>query len=481
MKEEELEGSSLTNLEVLRAEKAVLASYIFNYLEVINLSEIESIPPSLFQNNISKTIFETLLKLEVTDGKYDPILIYDSLKKDTNLSKSFLDNCSKYLENLPRGAHYYNFRKYLDILRNNWMKNELNKLSREILQTNWNLDNMNDLVDKWDKNFAAIIKVDRNLNFLKANEVVDKYNKLVENSQKEDETSYLRTGYSALDIKLKGFKPGQLWVIASRPGIGKTTFALNLIGNNLHKVTPPFSQQDRPPAIGLFSLEMINEIIIEKLIAIESKTSLSFLQRILEGKTMQAQDLSLVEASKKRISQSNLLFCDDANITLGKIIATVKLWSRKYELKLVVIDYLQLINLPLEKELNNLSINQKISLISRQLKILSIELKICILALSQLNRKLEERKGADKVPVLSDLRDSGSIEQDADIVMFLYPAVGPSADAANEEFVENALEEKDQLESDILLKIGKNRYGHPGTVRFKHKREEGRFTLAPSK
>ncbi|RAO95262.1 DNA helicase [Mycoplasma wenyonii] len=469
---------SLTELDIAWVERAVLSSYIYNYADVINLSEIEAVAPEFFQNAIPRQIFQTLLTLEVKNGSFDPILIYESLKSNNQFNQSFLESCSDYLTNLPRRANFFNFRKYLEILRNNWVKKELNNLSQEILQTRCNSDIINDLIARWEKSFLEITLKDRKLNYLSSKEVVKSYDYLVESSQTQESDRYLTSGYSLLDFKIKGFKPGQFVVIASRPGVGKTTFALNLINNNLHKISPPF-KAEKENAIGIFSLEMINEIIIEKLIAIDSKTELYTLQRLTEGKKVQDLYLGIIENSKKRLSEANLLFCDDANITLGKIIATIKLWARKYSLKLVIIDYLQLINLPLDKELNNLNPTQKISLISRQLKILAMELNICILSLSQLNRKLEERRGSDRIPVLSDLRDSGSIEQDADIVIFLFPSLGKKMKEVVEleDEIEMVGDEELNYSTEISLKIGKNRYGPTGIIRFLLDKEIGKFSV----
>ncbi|KMZ96232.1 hypothetical protein PVNG_02370 [Plasmodium vivax North Korean] len=267
MQEEDSRFSYPGSVEILRAEKAILSSYIYNYPEVINFSEIELVPSMFFQNDTSRAIFETLLKLDVKNGKFDPILIYESLKDNKNFSQSFLDKCARYLEELPRGA--------------------------------------------------------QTLNFLKSREVIKSFDNLIEEGQKGSHDYFLRSGYNILDSKIKGFKPGQFVVIASRPGIGKTTFAMNLICNNLDKVSPPFSTE-KESAIGIFSLEMINEIIIEKLIAIDSKTELFILERMMEGKKIHDQHLDVFEVSKKKISEANLLFCDDVNITLGKIIGTIK-------------------------------------------------------------------------------------------------------------------------------------------------------------
>ncbi|AGX88813.1 replicative DNA helicase [Mycoplasma parvum] len=463
----------LSGIEIEKAEKAILSSYIYNYLEVINFSELENIPLDFFEKEESRAIFKVLLDMEVQSRGYDPILIYETLKKHNNQDIELLNKCSTYLETLPREAQYINFRKYLSILRNNWVKKELNNLSQEIQKTELNQNNIDKAVQDWHDLFINITTKNSKLNYLLSSEVLQSYEELIKRNQNDKNSSYLRTGFPTLDSKIKGFKPGQFVVIASRPGVGKTTFAINLIENNLSRIL--FSKEsDKNCAIGIFSLEMTNEALMEKLISLDSKTEFSILSRIMEGKSISTQDLEVINSTKQKLSKTNLLFCDDVNITLNKIIATIKFWSRKYELKLVVIDYLQLINLPLDKELNNISTHQRISIISRQLKILSIELDICILSLSQLNRKLEERKGNEKIPMLSDLRDSGSIEQDADIVIFLYPAIKQVNE--EEDFEEDSNERNNSLEQ-IVLKIGKNRHGPVGSIRFKLEKTLGRFSL----
>ncbi|ADX97571.1 replicative DNA helicase [Mycoplasma suis] len=476
------------SFEVEKAEKAVLSSYIYHYLEIINFAELESVPLEFFVREEARAIFKVLLEMEVQSKGYDPILIYETLKRQNNID--FLNRCSRYLEELPRESQYINFKKYLSILQTNWIKKQLSGLTIEIQNTSLSHNNIDEFLQKWHESFIDITTKNSKLNYLISSEVIKCYEELVRRNQNNKNITFLRTGFPVLDAKIRGLKPGQFIVIASRPGVGKTTFALNLIENNLSRVLID-KEQKLNPAIGVFSLEMTNESIMEKLIALRSKMELFKLHRIMEDKSIHNEDWATYTAAKEDIGKTNLLFCDDTNITINKIISTIKFWNRKYDLKVVIIDYLQLINLPLEKELNsNITTHQKISLISRQLKILSIELDVCILSLSQLNRKLEERKGMERVPVLSDLRDSGSIEQDADIVMFLYPFIQREEkfnrrdDDEDDEFGFGEIEEysapeiRSRSEQTVVLKIGKNRHGPIGSINFKFEKEFGKFSIS---
>lgn len=285
------------------------------------------------------------------------------------------------------------------------------------------------------------------------------WDKLLSDSVSFGNTNFLKTRYEDVDRKIKALGPGQLIVIASRPGIGKTTFALNLICNNLDYV-----DKKRNPeawAIGVFSLEMTTTSLLGKMLAITSSCPLSTIQKLMDGEAIESWELDLINRSKERMTNLNVLFCDDSNISFGKIASNLKSWVNEYKLKLVIIDYLQLINCLSDGRLNdNMQQYQKIGMISRNLKVLAMELKICILSLAQLNRKVEERRGPEKSPILSDLRESGSIEQDADVVMFLYEA--PKSE--DEDADVDASDGKKQMAT--MLKIAKNRNGPVGTIEF---------------
>lgn len=270
----------------------------------------------------------------------------------------------------------------------------------------------------------------------------------------------MKTGFQAVDGKIKYLSGGQLIILASRPGIGKTTFAINVIHKNFVNIkkSPDGNKQK---SIGIFSLEMTTNSLVSKLLAIDSNVELSQLQKLSDGEAIAPIDKKLISASKEKLKDLNLLFCDEANLTVGKMSSIIRTWAKIYDLKLVIVDYLQLVNIPESKKYENPNQYQKIGLISRTLKILAMELNICIFALAQLNRKSEERRGFDKSPILSDLRESGSIEQDADVVMFLYEekeSINQQDDADEE------LEVKDSFVT--MLKIAKNRHGPIGKIKF---------------
>lgn len=458
-----LTHKSYDKKELQTAELSVISSIVYHYENVVELATIEEIPVKIFQTPEAKLIFKTLLNVEIQREKFDALLIQNELKNLCS-DEETLQKCEKYFEKLTKNIQYYNFEKHLQILQENAVKKELDNLSQEIIGTSLSSKNFDDVIQKWEKDFLDATLQNKSINFITAEAAVKEYDNLSLNPEKEK--GYLKTGFSNLDQKIKGLKKGQLIVVASRPGVGKTTFALNIINNNLANLKKNNDNKSQSTTVGVFSLEMNNVSLIEKLVAINSKIKLKTLQNLMENKGADKCDIEISKASKNKISDANILFCDHSNITLGKIIATIKLWTRQYDLKFVIIDYLQLINLPNEKETSNFNQYQKIGMISRQLKVLSLQLDICIVTLAQLNRKSEDRKSIDKSPILSDLRESGSIEQDADVVMFLYPEVRM-----------NQTEVDDPNLSSITLKIGKNRHGPTGSVYFQFKKDIGSFAI----
>lgn len=448
------------NRDVLEAEKGIIASIFYYFSEVSDLVNIDSIPVDIFVTLPTKRIFNTLKSTTPTGGNYDPIIVYDNLKNSC-LNEKELNDCSNYLANLPRDIHYFSISKYLNLLHENKVKKELDALAKRIISTNLNSDNFSDKVENWRFNFEKIIGQSSSTNYSDSKQAIENFQNLAAEASKSTKTSFLKTCYRDLDKKIKALCAGQLVVIASRPGVGKTTFGINLICNNLANIE--LGGGTKEPAIGIFSLEMTTPSLLEKLIAIDASLELNTVQKILEGSSINDVDRELIELSQTKIAKCNLLFCDEANITIGKIVSTIKTWAKLHDLKFVIIDYLQLINVPDDRSNSNMNQYQKIGVISRSLKILSMELNICIVALAQLNRKSEERKGAEKIPILSDLRESGSIEQDADIVMFLYE--------------EKVSEESDEMPNTIL-KIAKNRHGPVGNVEFKFDKTRGLYKLA---
>ncbi|GCE63219.1 replicative DNA helicase [Candidatus Mycoplasma haematohominis] len=457
--------------EVEESEKAVLSSVLYHFPEVESLVNIDSVNYDQFCSKAAKRILQAIKSTELVDGKYDFVSVLGSLKKIC-VNEGELEKCVDYLNNLSEDIHYFSVNKYLKVLQSNKIKRDLNQLASEISRKRLSVDNYLDVLEDWKNKFDEIITNSPNTNYIDADHAVKSFEELVSNSGKLGSSNFLKTQYYDVDKKIKALSGGQLIIIASRPGVGKTTFALNLIYNNFEYIN---KNSKEGKTIGVFSLEMTYSSLIAKLIAIDAKVELNQVQKLIDGTPITVVESRLIEKSKAKISNLNLLFCDESNITIGKIIATIKQWVKSYNLKLVIIDYLQLINVSDEKKNDFVNQYQKIGMISRSLKILSMEMNICIIALAQLNRKAEERRGAEKSPILSDLRESGSIEQDADVVMFLYEEKKEMEEESQQETEES--DKSDSYQHLTMLKIAKNRHGPIGKIEFKFNKSLGVYKL----
>ena len=214
----------------------------------------------------------------------------------------------------------------------------------------------------------------------------------------------VNTGFQKLNEITQGFQKDQLIILAARPAMGKSAFALNLATNiaSLNK--------NGKASVAIFSLEMSSEMLVERVLACESKVELGSIRKGKIGK----ENWNRFNAACSKLSFLNMYFDDSADLTISKIRSKCRKLQENIGLDFVVIDYLQLI-----EEAGSSQI-EKITKITRSLKLMARDLHVPVLALSQLSRKVEERKDGDRKPILADLRDSGSIEQDADIVMFIY-------------------------------------------------------------
>lgn len=243
----------------------------------------------------------------------------------------------------------------------------------------------------------------------------------------------LSTGFKDLDEKLLGMQPGQLIIIAARPAMGKTSFALNLAVNSCRQHKLP---------VAIFSLEMLSNELSMRVLSSEAKVD----SRKIRSKNFYEQDLKNISHAIQDLSGLPLFINDSGSITVLDIQSQCRKIKAENGLGLVIIDYLQL----MKSHSKNPSREQQISEISRSLKLLAKELECPIIALSQLNRGVEAR--TEKRPMVSDLRESGSIEQDADIVLLVY---------RDEVYDKNT---KDQNIAEII--VGKNRSGEVGTVKL---------------
>jgi replicative DNA helicase len=302
--------------------------------------------------------------------------------------------------------------------------------------------------------FDALDMVERELTLLSSGHLTKGYTsldgELVKRLQRITELRKLarhvtgvHTGYSDLDRLTHGWQPTDLIILAARPAVGKTAFVLNLAKNAA-------SHPDGKVSVGLFSLEMSTGQLTDRLLSIESGVHLD---RITNGQ-LSEDEMHALHAAAQRLSSMEIKIDDTASLNVYQLRGRARTMKRKHNIGLIIIDYLQLMSGMDDKNAKNRE--QEISAISRKLKILAKEMKVPIIALSQLSRDVEKRKGV-KMPVLSDLRDSGAIEQDADMVMFLYRP---------EYYEENINAEGESTQGETHLRIAKHRNGSLETVKF---------------
>ena len=301
-----------------------------------------------------------------------------------------------------------------------------------------------DILDKAEKNILAITRDVKAGDFHSGSEVMNKVQEQINMLQNHQEMTGVRTGYNELDRITYGFQKGDLIIVAARPSVGKTAFALNIATR---------AACDYDAGVALFSLEMPYLRIGMRILSARANVD-SY--RIRTGRGLENEDWAKMKIAMKSISESKLYIDDSSTITIREITAKCRKLKAEGKLDLIVIDYLQLIASSGNNRYDNRQV--EVSEISRNLKGLAREMDVPVIALSQLSRSVETRSG-DKKPILSDLRESGSIEQDADIVMFLH-----RPDYYNREKNEEEDDRPSDARYEANIIIAKHRNGSIGEI-----------------
>ncbi len=309
-----------------------------------------------------------------------------------------------------------------------------------------------DLLDKAESGLYEITDKHLRKNFKSLNEVLIKtVNEIEENRKKTDDITGVPSGFAALDRLTAGWQKTDLIILAARPSVGKTAFALNLAMNAAMNTGKQFP-------VAVFSLEMGAGQIVKRMLSAVTDVSM---ESITRGKMAEHEFVQMSQRMSK-LAQAKIYLDDQAALNIFELRAKARRLKQKHDIQLIIIDYLQLMQASVDKSGNR---EQEISKISRDLKALAKELEVPIIALSQLNRSVETRKES-KVPQLSDLRESGAIEQDADLVMFLYRPEyhGINNDAMGE-----------TIEGETQIHIAKHRNGSTGMEKVRFIKEYQRF------
>lgn len=382
-----------------QAEQALLGAMLIDKdacSEVINIA----IPDDFFYDS-HKIIFAAMKALQEERQPVDVTTLTTYLMDKKELDRiggvNYLLTLS---QSVPTTAHT---QYYLKILNDKALLRRLIKESTDIITKSYDdIGNMNDFINDVERDFLAVTR-DRNAGeFKNIDEVVDNVTKRLNILQKNGGiVSGVKTGYRDLDKLTSGFQKGDLVILAARPSVGKTAFALNVANN---------SSYNSKEAVAVFSLEMPAEQLVTRLICCAGSIN----NDSLKTGSILKENPNKYYAAADKIMHDNLYIDDTPGIKVGEIAAKCRRLKQDVGLKLVIIDYLQLISGPNNSKESR---QQEVSDISRSLKAMARELECPVIALSQLSRAVEQRKGK---PMLSDLRESGAIEQDADIVAFLH-------------------------------------------------------------
>lgn len=424
----------------IEAEQSVLGSMIIDKTAINTAVEI--IRPDDFYKPANGEIYSAIIDLFNKNEPVDLITLQEELKRRGSLEAV---GGVSYLANLSGGvATTANTEYYCKIVDEKSTLRKLISSSNEIIGKAYeDSEEVNIIIEAAEKNIFDITQGSQREGFSPINEVLlDSFAKIEEMAANKGGLTGLTTGFIDMDIKLSGLQKSDLVLLAARPSMGKTALGINMVTNSALKAGAK---------VAVFSLEMSKEQLVQRMIA---GTAHVDLQKIISGRLDEEEWLNIIN-SMGPLSAANVYIDDTAGISLMEMKAKCRRLKIEKGLDLVVIDYLQLMQMEGKQE----SRQQEISSISRGLKALAKEMDCPVVALSQLSRAPELR--ADHRPILSDLRESGAIEQDADVVLFLY-----RDDYYNED--------SDQKNIGEVI-IAKHRNGPTGTLELVFKKEYTKF------
>ena len=414
----------------VEAEQAVLGSMLIDPRCVPDV--IEQLRADDFYLRQNREIYETIYSMFNFSLTIDPVTVLDNMRQngvyDENVSRNYI---LQLMDTTPTAA---NVKEYIGIMKDKTLLRRIAETAGDLsAMVQQGTDTGQDVLEAAEQRIYAIRQGRANRGLTPISTVlIDVYDRLNELAANDSPVPGLSTGLSDLDLAISGLNKSDLILLAARPGMGKTSMALNIL---LH--AGKFSGK----SVAFFSLEMSREQLALRLISNESFVDN---KKLVTGK-LNENDWEKVAAAADALNRTKILIDDDSTVSVADINAKCR---RVEDLGLVVIDYLQLMQSAGGRQYAGENRQQVVSDISRALKIMAKELNVPVLCLSQLSRAAEGR--TNKRPMLSDLRESGAIEQDADIVMFIY----------REDYYEKETENHNLAE----CIIAKNRHGETGTV-----------------
>ena len=415
----------------IEAEQSVVGAMLMDKDAILTASEI--ISGQDFYQTAYGVIFDSMVELFNEGKPVDLVTLQARLKeKDVPPEIASLEFVRDLVTAVPTSA---NVRYYAEIVSDKSMMRRIIKMNDEISNTCYaGKESLPAVLETTEKSVFNLLQRRSTGDYVPIKQVVLNALERIEKASKSKGTvTGIPTGFIDLDYKLSGLQPSDLVLVAARPSMGKTAFVLNIA---------QYVAFRKDKGVAIFSLEMSKEQLVNRMFSLESQVDA---QALRTGNLKDSDWEKLIE-SAGIIGKSNLVIDDTPGISVSELRSKCRKYKLEHDIQLIIIDYLQLMTGSVGKRSE--SRQQEISEISRSLKALARELNVPVVALSQLSRAVESRP--DKRPMLSDLRESGAIEQDADVVMFIY----------RDEYYNKDSEFKKQAE----IIIAKQRNGPVGTV-----------------
>lgn len=415
----------------IEAEQSVLGAMLIDKEAIASATEV--LKPEDFYKEANGIIFDAIVKIYQRGEPVDLITLPEQLKNTNILEQvggvSYISDLANSVPSSSSVVHYAKIVESKSLMR------KLIRASSTILDKSYEgVEEVSELIEMAEKNIFDISQGRSNEGFVPINQVLlEAFDNIEKRFQNKNQITGITTGFSDLDSKTSGFQKSDLILVAARPSMGKTAFALNIAQNSAIKSKVP---------VAIFSLEMSKEQLIYRMLCSEAHIDS---QKLRTG-DLQESDWDKLAKAMAVLSEAPIFIDDTPGISVMEMRAKCRRLMLEHGLGMIMVDYLQLMS----GNSKNESRQQEISEISRSLKGLAREMNCPLIALSQLSRAPEAR--SDHRPILSDLRESGAIEQDADVVMFLY----------RDEYYNPDTEEKNIGE----LSIAKQRNGPTGLIKL---------------
>lgn len=426
----------------MQAEQAVLGAMIMDRTALI--TSLEKLRKESFYFGQNQAIYDALRILHAENQAIDITTLSDQLEQTKQMqSIGGLEYIAEIIEAVPTAAH---IEYYVEILIKNAVRREMLQVGQSILKQA--MDSENDvsyLINEAEKNILSVSQKQTMGHFIPISEVLSTTLDHIENLKKiAGDVTGIASTFRELDKMTAGFQKGDLVIIGARPSMGKTAFVLNIAQQAV-------KANGEIPVVAIFSLEMGAQQLIMRMLSAESRVA----GDKLRTGNVDSQDWNSITIGLSNLNKRKIFIDDSPGVSIQELRSKARRLKVEHGLDMIAIDYLQLIR----GDMKGMNRQEEVAYISRLLKSLARELEIPVIALTQLSRNLESR--VDKRPIMSDIRESGSIEQDADVIAFLY----------RDDYYDRESEEQNIME----IIIGKQRNGPVGTVKLVFQKDYNRF------